>query len=47
MREAANLQSMPQENFKMLKSHVSSYKTFGNAVNVKVVKEIVQSVINN
>ena len=46
-REAANLQSMPEENFKMLKSHVSSYKAFGNAVNVKVVKDIVQSVINH
>ena len=47
MREAANLQSMPQENFQMLKSHVSSYKAFGNAVNVKVVREIVQSVIKH
>lgn len=44
-REAANLQSMPQNNFEMLENHVSAYRAFGNAVNVKVVKEIVQSVI--
>lgn len=46
-REAANLQSMPHDNFKIMENHVSAYRAFGNAVNVKVVKEIVQSVINH
>lgn len=32
-REAANLQSMPQNNFEMLENHVSAYRAFGNAVN--------------
>lgn len=44
-REAANLQSMPQENFEIMKNHVAAFKSFGNAVNVKVVKEVVKSVI--
>lgn len=44
-REAANLQSMPQDNFKIMENHVAAYRAFGNAVNVIVVKEIVQSVI--
>jgi DNA (cytosine-5)-methyltransferase 1 len=46
-REAANLQSMPQENFEIMESHVAAYRSFGNAVNVKVVKEVVRSVIEN
>ena len=44
-REAANLQSMPKDNFEIMDNHLSVYRAFGNAVNVKVVKEIVQSVI--
>ncbi|MET7029796.1 DNA (cytosine-5-)-methyltransferase [Sediminicola luteus] len=44
-REAANLQSMPKENFEIMDNHVSAYRSFGNAVNVKVIKEIVRSVI--
>jgi DNA (cytosine-5)-methyltransferase 1 len=44
-REAANLQSMPQENFEIMENGVAAYRSFGNAVNVKVVKEIVKSVI--
>lgn len=43
-REAANLQSMPHDNFNIMENHVSAYRAFGNAVNVKVVKKIVQSV---
>jgi len=46
-REAANLQSMPQENFKILENNVAAYKSFGNAVNVNVVREIVKSVIGD
>ena len=46
-REAANLQSMPKDNFQILENHVAAFKSFGNAVNVKVVKEIVNSVIGN
>jgi DNA (cytosine-5)-methyltransferase 1 len=45
-REAANLQSMPKDNFEMMKNNVSAYRAFGNAVNVKVVREIINSVIN-
>ena len=46
-REAANLQSMPENNFKILENNVAAFRSFGNAVNVKVVKEIVKSVIEN
>ena len=46
-REAANLQSMPQENFEIMENHVAAYRSFGNAVNVNVVKEVVKSVIGN
>jgi DNA (cytosine-5)-methyltransferase 1 len=46
-REAANLQSMPQENFEIMENHVAAFRSFGNAVNVKVVKEVVKSVIKN
>lgn len=46
-REAANLQSMPQENFEIMENNVAAYRSFGNAVNVNVVKEVVKSVIGN
>lgn len=46
-REAANLQSMPKENFKILENNLAAYKSFGNAVNVKVVREVVKSVLKN
>ena len=46
-REAANLQSMPQENFEIMENHVAAFRSFGNAVNVKVVNEVVKSVIKN
>ena len=46
-REAANLQSMPVENFQILSNNVSAYKAFGNAVNIKVVEAVVNSVIKN
>ncbi|WP_417832862.1 DNA (cytosine-5-)-methyltransferase [Terasakiella sp.] len=46
-REAANLQSLPKDNFKIMDNNVAAYKSFGNAVNVKVVREIVNSVIKN
>ena len=46
-REAANLQSMPIDNFEILENHVAAFKSFGNAVNVKVVREIVNSIIGN
>ena len=44
-REAANLQSMPKSSFQMMTNKVSAFRAFGNAVNVKVVKKIVESVI--
>jgi DNA (cytosine-5)-methyltransferase 1 len=46
-REAANLQSLPKDNFNIMENNVSAYKAFGNAVNVKVVREIVNSVIKS
>ena len=46
-REAANLQSFPKKNFSILKNNNNAFKAFGNAVNVKVVKQIISSVIKN
>ena len=46
-REAANLQSFPRKKFSILKNKNAAIKAFGNAVNVKVVKEIMGSVIFN
>ena len=46
-RDAANLQSMPRDNFEIMSNNVAAYKSFGNAVNVRVVEEVVKSVLQN
>ena len=46
-REAANLQSFPKIKFSILDNNNSAYRAFGNAVNVKVVKEIINTVVSN
>lgn len=43
-RECANIQSFPT-NFKLDKSDRQAYKQFGNAVNVRVIKYVIEKII--
>ena len=46
VREAARLQSFPEE-FIPNKNDMQSYKQFGNAVNVDVIKLMAEKLLNN